>query len=223
MRRGIRNIGQGVYISILAAFAALSGSAAYAAQVISIGDGDTIRVLDQGRRLTIRLACIDTPEMAQIPYGAQARKALQEILPIGSTVTLKVHKIDRYGRTVAEIFKNGNLTLAMVESGQAFAYRKYLQQCDAKAYLAAEERASRRRAGVWAVPGGITRPWDFRRSGRSVDRSPASLRWENFKPISGQTYRCSEIGSYQQAQVLLKQGRTYLDINGDGEACESLR
>jgi len=28
---------------------------------------------------------------------------------------------------------------------------------------------------------------------------------------------------YQQAQVLLKQGHTYLDRDGDGEACENLK
>ena len=48
-----------------------------------------------------------------------------------------------------------------MEDGQAFAYRKYLAQCDAREHLEAEFRASRRRSGVWQVPGGITRPWDF--------------------------------------------------------------
>jgi endonuclease YncB( thermonuclease family) len=56
----------------------------------------------------------------------------------------------------------------MVEDGQAFAYRKYLAQCDAREYLEAEFRASRHRFGVWQVPGGITRPWDFRRSRTSA-------------------------------------------------------
>jgi hypothetical protein len=32
-----------------------------------------------------------------------------------------------------------------------------------------------------------------------------------------------EIGSYERAQELLRQGHRYLDSNGDGEACESLR
>jgi hypothetical protein len=63
-----------------------------------------------------------------------------------------------------------NLGMAMVEDSQAFAYRKYLAQCDAREYLDAEFRASRSRYGVWSVPGGITRPWDFRR-GRSAGRS----------------------------------------------------
>jgi hypothetical protein len=36
-------------------------------------------------------------------------------------------------------------------------------------------------------------------------------------------YRCSQIGSFARAQELLRQGHTYLDRNGDGVACESLR
>jgi len=35
------------------------------ATVLSIGDGDTIRVRQAGRALTVRLACIDAPAMAQ--------------------------------------------------------------------------------------------------------------------------------------------------------------
>ncbi|MCP9846822.1 thermonuclease family protein [Synechococcus sp. Lug-A] len=60
-----------------------------------------------------------------------------------------------------------NIDLALVESGHAFVFRRFLNQCDAKAYLAAEQQAIRRRAGIWQVPGGLSRPWDFRRERRS--------------------------------------------------------
>jgi len=43
---------------------------ARAATVLSVGDGDTLRVVDGGKRLTIRMACIDAPETAQRSYGA---------------------------------------------------------------------------------------------------------------------------------------------------------
>jgi endonuclease YncB( thermonuclease family) len=140
-----------------------------AATVLSIGDGDTIRVLQGQRRITVRLACIDAPEMAQVPYGAQSRAYLQTRLRIGAPVTLLPQTIDRYGRTVAEVIGEVNLNLAMVEDGQAFAYRRYLSQCNAREYLDAEFRAARSRYGVWRLPGGITRPWDFRH-GRTSGR-----------------------------------------------------
>ncbi len=179
------------------------------ATIVSVGDGDTIRVRQGGELITVRLACIDAPETTQAPHGQQARRVLQQRLPIGQEVRLKVKTTDRYGRTIAEVFSGVNINLALVEDGQAFVYRQYLGGCDADAYLEAEDRASRARLGVWQVPGGITRPWDFRRQ-RSA--------------TTGQRrYRCSEIGSYERAQELLQQGHSYLDGNGDGIACRSLR
>ncbi len=130
--------------------------------VLSVGDGDTIRVRGGDGTLTVRLACIDAPEMAQRPHGENARLALRKRLPIGQSVTLNIKTIDRYGRTVAEVFKDQNINLALVEEGQAFAYRRYLNRCDRQAYLEAEDRASRRRRGIWQPAGGITPPWTFR-------------------------------------------------------------
>ena len=189
-----------------------------AAQVVSVGDGDTLRVVDGGKRLTIRMACIDAPETAQRPYGAASRQRLQELAPVGSAVTLRPQTIDKYGRTVAEVFRNGqNTNLIMVSSGQAFAYRKYLSTCDGSAFLGAEATAQRQRVGVWAVPGGIQRPWDWRHGGQAAaPQSPAG-------GSSGRKFYCRQIGSYARAQELLKQGHSYLDKNGDGVACESLR
>ena len=67
----------------------------------------------------------------------------------------------------------GTVNLAMVQSGQAFVYRHYLGRCDRQAYLAAERLAQAQRLGVWAVPGGMTRPWDFRHG----ERGTAGLGW----------------------------------------------
>jgi endonuclease YncB( thermonuclease family) len=185
------------------------------AVVLSIGDGDTIRVRQGGRAITVRLACIDAPETTQSPYGVAARRYLQQRLRIGQEVTLQPKTIDRYGRTVAEVIGEININLVMVEDGQAFAYRRYLDACDAREYLDAEFRASRHRYGVWQVEGGITRPWDFRRG------QGAAVIPDGTTP-GGHRYRCREIGSHARAQQLLRQGHTYLDGNGDGEACEWL-
>lgn len=215
-------------LMVLAAALPGGGSAqSQTATVLSIGDGDTIRVRQGGRSLTVRLACIDAPETAQTPWGQQARQYLQRRLPIGQPVTLEVKTVDRYGRTVAEVRRSVNLNLAMVESGQAFAYRHYLGDCDAKAYLNAEEQAQRQRLGVWHVPGGIMRPWEFRRrrrGGTALSAMPrdaaASASSANG---SARRYRCREIGSFALAQQLLQQGHWYLDRDGDGVACEALR
>jgi len=206
----------GFLLSALATWPQIAGSQGMPATVLSIGDGDTIRVRQATRVITVRLACIDAPETAQNPYGQQARKSLQQRLPIGRQVTLAVKTTDRYGRTVAEVISDININLALVENGQAFAYRQYLGGCNAREYLDAEYRASRRRYGVWQVAGGITRPWEFRK-GRRTPVIPDGTTPD------GRRYSCKEIGSYARAQELLRQGHTYLDSNGDGQACEALR
>ena len=67
----------------LALLLLLAGPAG-AATVLSVGDGDTMRVVDGSKRLTIRLACIDVPETAQRPYGDASSQRLQELAPVGS-------------------------------------------------------------------------------------------------------------------------------------------
>ena len=219
----------GLSMAVLAPF----GQAATAATLLSIGDGDTISVLERGQKLKVRLACIDAPETAQAPFGVASRNQLKALLPLGSTVSLRVLAVDRYGRSVAEVIGNkGMVNLAMVRSGQAFVYRQYLGRCDRGAYLAAERQAQAQRLGVWAVPGGMTRPWDFRHRGagrRSAGMVPAGAT--SSAPVSrspaaqpgGAKTSCKQIGSYARAQELLRQGHSYLDRNGDGVACEGLR
>ena len=187
----------------------------HAASVVSVGDGDSIRVLDGNKRLTIRLACIDAPESSQLPWGFNSKSLLKQLIPIGSEVSLDIKTKDRYGRLVAEIFSSrGNINQLMVQLGQAFAYRSYLRHCDAQKYLRLEASAQRKAIGVWSVGyEGIKRPWEYRRLSRTV---PSASR-------SSRKYRCKDISSWSQAQQLLAQGHGYLDGDRDGEACESLR
>ena len=190
-------------------------TSANAATVFSVGDGDTIRVSEGSSRLTIRLACIDAPETSQRPWGPRSMVFLKQLTPVGSEVTLRVQTKDRNGRTVAELLnRRGNVNQLMVKAGQAFAYRRYLRQCDAKKYLQLEDEAKRQGLGIWSFgTSGVTRPWDYRKRRRSSASSSGSSR----------KYRCKDIGSWSSAQQLLAQGHRYLDGDGDGEACESLR
>ena len=140
-----------------------------AAQVVSVGDGDTIRLSEGSRRITVRLACIDAPETSQRPWGARSTAFLKQLTPVGSEVTLRVQTTDRYGRTVAELLnRRGNVNQLSVKAGQAFAYRLYLRQCDAQKYLQLEDEAKRQGLGIWSFgTSGVTRPWDYRKRRRS--------------------------------------------------------
>ena len=60
-------------------------------------------MLERSQKLKVRLACIDAPETAQNPYGSASRNQLKALLPLGSTVSLRVQALDHYGRSVAEV------------------------------------------------------------------------------------------------------------------------
>ena len=200
-------------------------AAAAELKVLSIGDGDTIRVTTPTgtKKTTVRLACIDAPEISQAPYGNNARKELQAQLPIGTEISLRTKATDRYGRTVAEVLKGTtNINQALVQSGVAFVYWQYIEGCDRETYSRLENEARFKSLGVWAVPGGMQRPWDYRR-GRKSSNAGAYASGAANPGQNNSRYRCKQIGSWARAQELLKQGHSYLDGDGDGEACEGLR
>jgi len=191
-----------------------------AGTVLSVGDGDTITVTSGAQKTRVRLACIDAPETSQTPYGIESRQALQKLLPIGAEVTVRTKATDRYGRTVGEVLKGStNINQYLVGSGNAFVYWQYISGCDRQTYSRLENDARLKRLGVWSVPNGIQRPWDYRRNKKGGSSASSS----GSSSAGSGKYRCKEIGSWDKAQARLKQGHTYLDRDGDGEACESLK
>lgn len=83
--------------------------------VLSVGDGDTLRVATDGKTITVRLACVDSPETSQAPFGKAATERLRQLLPPGQQVTLRVADTDRYGRSVAKVYKGDlSINLALV-------------------------------------------------------------------------------------------------------------
>lgn len=98
---------------------------------------------------------------------AQASQALKALVPIGTGVDLRIKTTDRYGRSIAEISRQGrNINQDLVASGAAFVYWQYIKGCDRQTYSRLETEARLKGLGVWSTGGGITRPWDYRRGRR---------------------------------------------------------
>jgi len=141
----------------------VSAGAASAATVVAIDSGNTLRVRADGVVRTIRLACLEAPELDQTPHGPGAKATLQRLLPIGTPVTLITSAGPSATTAVAEVVSGaGNVNLEMVRTGQAFSTLNEQPQCDPLRYAEAENTAQFRRLGVWQVEGGIQRPWDWR-------------------------------------------------------------
>ncbi len=178
-----------------------------ASQVIRVVDGDSLIVKLNRLPQQIRLACIDAPEIGQFPHGRLAMNAFRGLLPADSDVTIYTIKKDRYGRTIAHVSTPGGVDVAeeLVRRGLAFVYTRYLSDCDGPNLLLLESQARDSKKGIWSeAKQGITRPWIYRRG-------------------TNARLRCSEISSWDKAQILLQEGHAYLDRDNDGEACEGLR
>ena len=129
------------------------------ADSIRVVDGDTI-VLNGEK---IRFSGIDSPELKQtcmdgdekIFCGRIAKKLL--IKKIGKQMPECISEgKDAYKRTLAECFVNGeSLSVFLVRSGYAFAYRKYSDK-----FIKDEEFAKKNNAGMWSME--FEFPWDFR-------------------------------------------------------------
>jgi endonuclease YncB( thermonuclease family) len=110
----------------------------------------------------IRLACIDAPEIGQIPHGGIARNTLSGLLPSHTSITIQAIKVERYGRLVANIFTPGgvNISEELIRLGLVFVYAANSSDCDVPKLLLLEDQARRARIGLWkGSRQDITRPW----------------------------------------------------------------
>ena len=130
-------------------------------QEIRVVDGDTIHL--NGEK--IRFSGIDTPELKQTcikegvtnPCGVTAKEMLIEKIS-DNKVECSSEGKDRYKRTLAECFVNGeSLSTYLVRSGYAFAYRRY-----SKKYIPDEDYAKANQIGMWNM--NFQYPWDYRRN-----------------------------------------------------------
>jgi len=97
----------------------------------SIYDGDTLRVRSsKGEVLKVRFACIDAPELKQ-PMGETSRNYLRSLVNRGGNkVKLQAITVDRYGRTVAQLWNaNGLIQSQMAIVGMAYGYDQYKKDC----------------------------------------------------------------------------------------------
>jgi micrococcal nuclease len=136
----------------------------FSGKVVGISDGDTIRVMRQGRAERIRLFGIDCPESRQA-FGTKA-KQFTSSLAFGRTVTVNSKGTDRYGRVLAEVVlpDGNNLEHEILRAGFGWWYRQYSSD---PVLSKLESEARSRRRGLWADPHPIS-PWEYRKLARTA-------------------------------------------------------
>ena len=137
------------------------GKKARKARVISVTDGDTVKVRVGGRSRDVRLIGIDTPEVfgGVECGGPQASRSMKRMLSAGDRVRLirdfSQDQIDRYGRLLRYVERRGrDVGERQVRRGWAkpYVYERPFKRLSS--YRGARRAAKRRGRGVWARCGG---------------------------------------------------------------------
>lgn len=121
-------------------------------------DGDTIIARPGGR---VRLIGIDTPESVDPRrpvqcFGVEASNRTKKMLPAGTVIELRmdVEHTDRYGRTLAYVFRRSDglfINLELVREGYARVYTFPPNVAHVDEFLAAERDARTHDRGLWAA------------------------------------------------------------------------
>ena len=139
-------------------------------KVVRVYDGDTITIINNGQKQSIRLVGIDTPEKSRKkhepgqPYSQQATKYLAKLV-LDKRVSIESYGTDRYGRVLGVVYAGDtNVNLEMVRMGYAEVYRGAPAKAfDSDPYLAAENVARGQKSNIWSLGDRYLSPKDWRR------------------------------------------------------------
>ena len=131
----------------------------FVAEVISLSDGDTFKILYKGKTEKVRLLDIDCPENSQ-PYGEVAKEFVKDLCLDKKVLIKPQEKRDQYGRILAYVFVDDtlNINAALVKAGLAWNY-KYSKN---KEFKALQREARKDRKGLWADDNPVN-PWKWRK------------------------------------------------------------
>lgn len=128
--------------------------------VVSVVDGDTVKLSIDGTTQTIRLIGLDTPETVDPRkpvqcFGKEASNKAKELLT-GRSVRLEVDasqgSLDKYGRTLGYIYRDDGLfyNKYMIEQGFAHEYTYNIPYKYQSEFQAAEKSARENQKGLWS-------------------------------------------------------------------------
>lgn len=133
--------------------------------MITVTDGDTIKILVNKETVVVRLEGIDAPESKQ-SFGAKSKEALGRLVA-GKAVTVKKTGADKYKRTLGIVIV-GDVDAKMIEDGWAWHFKKYN---DEERLAKLEEAARRAKRGLWADENPLA-PWDYRARQKTPEVAP---------------------------------------------------
>jgi len=153
-----------IVLAVLLITSGAANAAGRPATLVEITDGDTIKVEYAGKRESVRLIGVDTPESwarrggkwlhVDEPYASEAADFLAAMLDGRAvTLTFDAGERDRYGRLLAYVWADGIFVNAqLLRWGYARLYIVPPNSAQAERLAAAESVARAEGINVW--PGG---------------------------------------------------------------------
>lgn len=138
-------------------------------KVVQVYDGDTVKVIEDGKEIIVRLVGIDAPEISRIkhvpgqPFCLKAKEYLST-LALNKVVKIKFYGKDESGKSLGEIFADkANINIEMINAGLAEVYQgKPAQNLKINIYREAERKAKKAVIGIWELRDQYFSPWDWR-------------------------------------------------------------
>jgi endonuclease YncB( thermonuclease family) len=134
--------------------------------VVHVYDGDTYRIIRDGKLQVIRLANVDAPELKQY-YGTTVRHAVSNLV-LGKVAEVVPIKKDWYGRTIAKVMVDGkSLDSLLIAKGWAWNYLPYSKYNPALSIY--ESQAKTAGLGMWKCMHNVP-PWVWRQFNKRQKR-----------------------------------------------------
>lgn len=144
----------------LGALAELSG------RVLAVHDGDTLTLVEHGKKVRVRLDGIDAPELAQ-RYGKSSRSALSRLCG-GKKAVVTDRGKDEEGRVLGTVTCGKvDANAEQVKQGLAWVFRTYLPLGSPLYELETNARLTQR--GLWRDKD-PTPPWEWRKQHPAPER-----------------------------------------------------
>jgi len=200
--------------------------------VISVVDGDTIKIDMNDTQETLRLIGIDTPETVDPRkpvqcFGIEASNKAKELL---SGKKIRIEKDvsqgdrDKYNRLLVYIYREDGLfyNKYIIEEGYAQEYTYNIPYKYQTEFKQAETEARALKKGLWADDACLESQTEFPSTKTQIPADTSAIT------CSSNTYNCTDFKTHAEAQQVfnycggVNNDIHKLDSDGDGVACESL-
>ncbi|BAU28996.1 micrococcal nuclease [Aneurinibacillus soli] len=213
------------------------------ATVVSVTDGDTLKVKMNGKEETIRLLLVDTPETKHPskpvqPFGPEASSFAHQTLDGKSIeVEIDVSERDKYGRLLAYIWIDGKMfNERLLEKGLArvaYVYPPNIKYVDQ--FREIQKKAQKTGVGIWSIENYAQEDGFHSETAKNTTTStPTPKVQPKSEPVkvevsptpsgSGEVYykNCTEARAAGAAPIHEDEPgyRPALDRDHDGVACE---